>query len=102
MATQLHAQACPVPDQVLCCVCALTCVLYILTHYLVNTNNHAYTCSQTSIIHGKILRMGKGFTLEGIVGQDLAELFHQAFARKVRHRIIPPFQSNMVFFCFFG
>jgi hypothetical protein len=30
-----------------------------------------------------MLRMGKGFILDGYEGQDLAELFHQAFERKV-------------------
>lgn len=31
-----------------------------------------------------MLRMGKGFTLQGIEGKDLADMFHQAFERKVR------------------
>lgn len=30
-----------------------------------------------------MLRMGKGFTLQGIEGKDLADMFHQAFERKV-------------------
>lgn len=38
--------------------------------------------SQTSISAGKILRMGKGFTIQGIEGQDLSTLFKQAFERK--------------------
>lgn len=48
--------------------------------------------------------MGKGFTLEGIEGQDLAGLFHQAFARKVRrqHNILPPFNFVSVGASFFG
>lgn len=67
---------------------------YTIDMYYVTLTIHSLYLSQTSIIHGKILRMGKGFTLEGIEGQDLAGLFHQAFARKVRrqHNIIPPFQ----------
>ena len=42
-----------------------------------------YYCSQTGISKGTILRMGKGFTLTGIDGQDLATLFLEAFKRKV-------------------
>ena len=30
-----------------------------------------------------MLRMGKGFILEGVEGQDLGNLFHQAFELKV-------------------
>lgn len=32
-----------------------------------------------------MLRMGKGFTLQGIEGKDLADMFHQAFERKVKN-----------------
>lgn len=32
--------------------------------------------------------MGKGFTLEGIDGKDLATPFHQAFKRKVKHMLV--------------
>ena len=39
--------------------------------------------SQTGISKGKVLRMGKGFTLDNIDGQDLTNLFHDAFKRKV-------------------
>jgi hypothetical protein len=39
--------------------------------------------SQTSISSGKILRMGKGFTIDGVQGQDLSALFNEAFSRKV-------------------
>ena len=39
--------------------------------------------SQTGISKGKILRMGKGFVLDDIEGNDLATLFHQGFQRKV-------------------
>lgn len=40
--------------------------------------------SQTAVNKGTILRMGKGFTLKGIEGKDLADMFHQAFDRKVK------------------
>lgn len=30
-----------------------------------------------------MLRMGKGFVLEGVEGTDLADQFHRAFDRKV-------------------
>lgn len=39
--------------------------------------------SQTSVSAGKILRMGKGFTIEGVEGYDLSTLFLEAFRRKV-------------------
>jgi hexokinase len=39
--------------------------------------------SQTSISAGKILRMGKGFTIEGVEGYDLSALFQEGFKRKV-------------------
>jgi hypothetical protein len=34
--------------------------------------------------------MGKGFILEDVEGQDLADLFHQAFKRKVITKKILP------------
>ncbi|KAG2222200.1 hypothetical protein INT45_014097 [Circinella minor] len=37
---------------------------------------------QTGICKGKVLRMAKGFALNNIDGQDLANLFHDAFKRK--------------------
>lgn len=40
--------------------------------------------SQTSVSGGKILRMGKGFTIEGVEGYDLSALFLEAFQRKVK------------------
>lgn len=40
--------------------------------------------SQTSVSAGKILRMGKGFTIEGVEGYDLSTLFAEAFKRKVK------------------
>jgi len=39
--------------------------------------------SQTSVSAGRILRMGKGFTIEGVEGYDLSTLFQEAFERKV-------------------
>lgn len=39
--------------------------------------------SQTGICKGTVLRMGKGFNLQGIDGQDLATLFSDACKRKV-------------------
>ncbi|KAI9266688.1 hypothetical protein BDA99DRAFT_436145 [Phascolomyces articulosus] len=42
----------------------------------------SFPLDQTGICDGKILRMGKGFTLDNIDGQDLANLFHDAFQRK--------------------
>ncbi|KAI9257351.1 hypothetical protein BDA99DRAFT_441309 [Phascolomyces articulosus] len=42
----------------------------------------SFPLDQTGISKGTILRMGKGFTLEGIDGEDLATLFLQAFQRK--------------------
>ncbi|KAI9475601.1 MAG: hypothetical protein EXX96DRAFT_573920 [Benjaminiella poitrasii] len=42
----------------------------------------SFPIDQTSISKGKILRMGKGFTIDGIEGQDLSSLFHKAFERK--------------------
>jgi hypothetical protein len=41
--------------------------------------------SQTSVSAGKILRMGKGFTIEGVEGYDLSTLFQDGFKRKVRY-----------------
>lgn len=45
--------------------------------------NRYFYISQTSISAGRILRMGKGFTIEGVEGHDLAALFLEAFRRKV-------------------
>ncbi|KAI8366596.1 hypothetical protein BD560DRAFT_332007 [Blakeslea trispora] len=42
----------------------------------------SFPVDQTSISEGKILRMGKGFTIDGIEGYDLADLFEQSFKRK--------------------
>ncbi|KAI7875239.1 actin-like ATPase domain-containing protein [Lichtheimia hyalospora FSU 10163] len=56
----------------------------------------SFPVAQTSIIHGKILRMGKGFTLEGIEGQDLAGLFHQAFARKALNIVVTALVNDTV------
>jgi hexokinase len=42
-----------------------------------------FAFSQTSFSQGTMLRMGKGFILDGYEGQDLADLFHRAFERKV-------------------
>ncbi|KAI9320087.1 hypothetical protein BX666DRAFT_2018157 [Dichotomocladium elegans] len=42
----------------------------------------SFPLDQTSICKGTILRMGKGFLLADIEGQDLATLFHRAFRRK--------------------
>ncbi|KAI8342186.1 hypothetical protein EDC96DRAFT_522336 [Choanephora cucurbitarum] len=42
----------------------------------------SFPIDQTSISDGKILRMGKGFTIEGIEGYDLAGLFEQSFKRR--------------------
>ncbi|KAI8146058.1 hypothetical protein BJV82DRAFT_600296 [Fennellomyces sp. T-0311] len=42
----------------------------------------SFPLDQTGICEGKILRMGKGFTLENMDGQDLTSLFHDAFKRK--------------------
>jgi hexokinase len=41
--------------------------------------------SQTAVDRGTILRMGKGFTLKNTEGNDLADMFHEAFQRKVTH-----------------
>lgn len=40
--------------------------------------------SQTAVDRGTILRMGKGFTLQNTEGFDLADMFHDAFKRKVK------------------
>ncbi|KAI8578721.1 hypothetical protein K450DRAFT_175923 [Umbelopsis ramanniana AG] len=42
----------------------------------------SFPVDQTSFSQGTMLRMGKGFILDGYEGQDLAGLFHQAFERK--------------------
>ncbi|KAI8979542.1 hypothetical protein BDF20DRAFT_974593 [Mycotypha africana] len=42
----------------------------------------SFPIDQTSISTGKILRMGKGFTIDGIEGLDLFTLFQEAFERK--------------------
>ncbi|CEP18118.1 hypothetical protein [Parasitella parasitica] len=42
----------------------------------------SFPVDQTSISAGRILRMGKGFTIEGIEGCDLSTLFQAAFSRK--------------------
>ncbi|KAI8331924.1 hypothetical protein BC941DRAFT_463080 [Chlamydoabsidia padenii] len=42
----------------------------------------SFPIDQTSVSDGKILRMGKGFDLKGIEGQDLKSLFTDAFQRK--------------------
>ncbi|KAI9317950.1 hypothetical protein BX666DRAFT_1567192 [Dichotomocladium elegans] len=42
----------------------------------------SFPLDQTSIDSGTILRMGKGFTLDGIEGKNLRTLFHEAFNRK--------------------
>ncbi|KAI8084275.1 uncharacterized protein B0P05DRAFT_466758 [Gilbertella persicaria] len=42
----------------------------------------SFPVDQTSISGGKILRMGKGFTIDGVEGYDLASLFEQSFRRK--------------------
>ncbi|CAO3595805.1 unnamed protein product [Absidia cylindrospora] len=42
----------------------------------------SFPVNQTSVSDGKILRMGKGFELKGIEGQDLKTLFTDAFRRK--------------------
>ncbi|ORZ03443.1 hypothetical protein BCR43DRAFT_560138 [Syncephalastrum racemosum] len=45
---------------------------------------------------GKVLRMGKGFTLEGIDGQDLATLFHDAFKRKALQVVVTAILNDAV------
>ncbi|KAG0165535.1 glucokinase [Apophysomyces sp. BC1034] len=42
----------------------------------------SFPIDQTDIAKGTSLRMGKGFNLKGIEGQDLQTLFSQAFIRK--------------------
>ncbi|KAI7877369.1 actin-like ATPase domain-containing protein [Lichtheimia hyalospora FSU 10163] len=42
----------------------------------------SFPVDQTGVDRGTMLRMGKGFTLQGIEGKDLADMFHQAFERK--------------------
>ncbi|KAG2235424.1 hypothetical protein INT48_005774, partial [Thamnidium elegans] len=42
----------------------------------------SFPVDQTSVSGGKILRMGKGFTIEGVEGYDLSALFLEAFQRK--------------------
>lgn len=42
----------------------------------------SFPVNQTDINRGKILRMGKGFSLVNADGRDLVELFHEAFERK--------------------
>ncbi|KAI9345737.1 hypothetical protein BD770DRAFT_413947 [Pilaira anomala] len=42
----------------------------------------SFPIDQTSVSAGKILRMGKGFTIEGVEGYDLSTLFLEAFRRK--------------------
>jgi hexokinase len=44
---------------------------------------HPFLFSQTAVDRGTILRMGKGFTLQNTEGRDLADMFHEAFKRKV-------------------
>lgn len=44
--------------------------------------------SQTALDKGTLLKMGKGFVMSGVLGRDLADLFHEAFERKVRVRCI--------------
>ncbi|KAI9029604.1 hypothetical protein CLU79DRAFT_734960 [Phycomyces nitens] len=42
----------------------------------------SFPVDQTAVDRGTILRMGKGFTLENTEGNDLGDMFHQAFERK--------------------
>ncbi|KAL7313455.1 hypothetical protein PS15m_007202 [Mucor circinelloides] len=42
----------------------------------------SFPVDQTSVSAGRILRMGKGFTIEGVEGYDLSTLFQEAFERK--------------------
>ncbi|KAI8967983.1 hypothetical protein BDF20DRAFT_917223 [Mycotypha africana] len=42
----------------------------------------SFPVDQTAVDRGTILRMGKGFTLKNVEGHDLADMFHEAFARK--------------------
>ncbi|CEG68604.1 hypothetical protein RMATCC62417_04833 [Rhizopus microsporus] len=42
----------------------------------------SFPIDQTSISKGKILRMGKGFTIKGLEGHDLSDLLHAAFQRR--------------------
>ncbi|ORX61688.1 actin-like ATPase domain-containing protein [Hesseltinella vesiculosa] len=42
----------------------------------------SFPVDQTSLSDGTLLRMGKGFELQEMVGRDLKTLFHDAFQRK--------------------
>ncbi|KAG1055990.1 hypothetical protein G6F43_002081 [Rhizopus delemar] len=42
----------------------------------------SFPVDQTAVDRGTILRMGKGFTLKNTEGNDLADMFHEAFKRK--------------------
>ncbi|RCH93209.1 glucokinase [Rhizopus azygosporus] len=42
----------------------------------------SFPVDQTAVDRGTILRMGKGFTLKNTEGNDLADMFHEAFQRK--------------------
>ncbi|KAG2237203.1 hypothetical protein INT48_006607 [Thamnidium elegans] len=42
----------------------------------------SFPVDQTGVDRGTILRMGKGFTLQNTEGNDLADMFHDAFSRK--------------------
>lgn len=52
--------------------------------------------SQTGISKGKILRMGKGFVLPDIEGNDLATLFHQGFQRKGLNVIVTALVNDTI------
>lgn len=65
-----------------------SCCLFYLNSYLFFFFLYIYLfLSQTSVSAGRILRMGKGFTIEGVEGYDLSTLFQEAFERKVSFSI---------------
>ncbi|CAM0141041.1 hypothetical protein VKS41_002304 [Umbelopsis sp. WA50703] len=42
----------------------------------------SFPVDQTALDKGTVLKMGKGFVMSNVLGRDLADLFHEAFARK--------------------
>ncbi|CDH53982.1 probable glucokinase [Lichtheimia corymbifera JMRC:FSU:9682] len=56
----------------------------------------SFPLDQTGISKGKILRMGKGFVLSDIEGNDLATLFHQGFQRKGLNVIVTALVNDTI------
>ncbi|KAI9318669.1 hypothetical protein BX666DRAFT_1930419 [Dichotomocladium elegans] len=56
----------------------------------------SFPLNQTGISRGTILRMGKGFAVDSIEGQDLANLFHKAFKRRKLNVVVTALLNDTV------